>query len=139
MQRIQGTCRLIKTDEIINLPQNTVILPSHNDILTLPAKEPFLMEATLASEKHIHHEDHYLVQAVDNERAVFVEKPSPILNTQEMDLLYTLPFTRKAHPRYEDKIPAENMMKTSMTCHRGCGGGCSFLSSSTSRTQNFFS
>lgn len=125
LQGIKGTCRLIKTDEIVSLPKNTVILPSHNDILRSPQ---LLMEATLASEKHIHHEDHLLVQAVDNERAVLVEMPSPILNTQEMDLLYTLPFTRKAHPRYEDKIPAENMMKTSMTSHRGCGGGCSFCS-----------
>lgn len=122
---INGTCRFIKTEEIAKLPENTVILPSHDNILRSPK---LLMEATLASEKHIHRGDHYLVQAIDKERAVLVEKPSPRLTSEEMDLLYALPFTRRAHPRYQAKIPAENMMKTSMTSHRGCGGGCSFCS-----------
>ncbi len=125
LKNIDGTCRFIKTDEIVNLPENTVILPSHEDILRSPK---LLLEATLASEQHIHHGGHFLVQAVDKDRAVLVEKPAKRLTTEEMDLLYTLPFTRKAHPRYQEKIPAENMMKTSMTSHRGCGGGCSFCS-----------
>lgn len=122
---INGTCRFIKTEEIAKLPENTVILPSHKDILRSPK---LLMEATLASEKHIHLADHYLVQAIDKDRAVLVEKPSPRLSSEEMDLLYALPYTRRAHPRYQGKIPAESMMKTSMTSHRGCGGGCSFCS-----------
>lgn len=125
LKNIDGTCRFIKTDEIVNLPENTVILPSHEDILRSPK---LLLEATLASEQHIHHGGHFLVQTVDKDRAVLVEKPAKRLTTEEMDLLYTLPFTRKAHPRYQGKIPAENMMKTSMTSHRGCGGGCSFCS-----------
>lgn len=125
LKGIPGTCRFIKTDEICKLPENTVILPSHDDILRTPK---LLMEATLASEKHIHRADHCLVQTIDKDRAVLVEKPSPLLSTEEMDLLYALPYTRRAHPRYQGKIPAENMMKTSMTSHRGCGGGCSFCS-----------
>lgn len=125
LKGIDGTCRFIKTDDIAGLPQNTVILPSHEDILRSPK---LLMEATLASEKHIHDGDHYLVQAIDKNRAVLVEKPSPRLTAEEMDELYALPFTRRAHPRYQGKIPAETMMKTSMTSHRGCGGGCSFCS-----------
>ena len=72
-KNIDGTCRFIKTDEIVNLPENTVILPSHEDILRSPK---LLMEATLASEQHIHHGDHLLVQAVDKDRAVLVEKPA---------------------------------------------------------------
>lgn len=122
---IDGTCRFIKVDDIVNLPENTVILHSHEDILHSPK---LLLDTTLASEQHIHHGDHYLVQAVDKNRAVLVEKPAKRLTTEEMDLLYTLPFQRKAHPRYQGKIPAESMMKTSMTSHRGCGGGCSFCS-----------
>lgn len=122
---IDGTCRFIKVDDIVNLPENTVILPSHEDILHSPK---LLLDTTLASEQHIHHGDHYLVQAVDKNRAVLVEKPAKRLTAEEMDLLYTLPFQRKAHPRYQGKIPAESMMKTSMTSHRGCGGGCSFCS-----------
>lgn len=125
LTHIDGTCRFIKTDDIVNLPQNTVILPSHEDILRSPK---LLLEATLASEQHIHHGDYCLVQAIDKNRAVLIEKPAKRLTTEEMDLLYTLPFKRKAHPRYQGRIPAETMMKTSMTSHRGCGGGCSFCS-----------
>ncbi|MBQ7618481.1 MAG: radical SAM protein, partial [Desulfovibrio sp.] len=44
------------------------------------------------------------------------------------DALYALPFTRKAHPCYQKPIPAALMLKTSLTSHRGCGGGCSFCS-----------
>ncbi len=125
LKNIDGTCRIIKTEEIVRLPENTVILPSHDDILHSPK---LLLEATLESEKHIHHADHCLVQAFDGDRAVLVEKPARRLGTEELDLLYALPFQRKAHPRYQGKIPAESMMKTSMTSHRGCGGGCSFCS-----------
>lgn len=125
LMHIDGTCRFMKTDDIVNLPQNTVILPSHEDISRSPK---LLLEATLQSEQHIHHGDYLLVQAIDKNRAVLIEKPAKRLTTEEMDLLYTLPFQRKAHPRYQGKIPAETMMKTSMTSHRGCGGGCSFCS-----------
>jgi uncharacterized radical SAM protein YgiQ len=45
-----------------------------------------------------------------------------------MDALYELPFSRKAHPAYKEPIPAEEMLRASLTSHRGCGGGCSFCS-----------
>ncbi|MCD7984601.1 MAG: radical SAM protein, partial [Desulfovibrio sp.] len=50
------------------------------------------------------------------------------LNTTEMDELYSLPFCREAHPVYKEPIPAAEMLRTSITSHRGCGGGCSFCS-----------
>ncbi|MFT4302532.1 MAG: radical SAM protein, partial [Desulfovibrio sp.] len=50
------------------------------------------------------------------------------LTTQEMDALYEIPFTRRPHPSYREAIPAAEMMRTSITSHRGCGGGCSFCS-----------
>ena len=45
-----------------------------------------------------------------------------------MDQLYSLKFSRRAHPAYRLPIPAEEMLRTSITTHRGCGGGCSFCS-----------
>ncbi len=125
LHSLDGTCRFIKTDDIVNLPKNTVILPSHEDILRSPK---LLLETALESEQHIHQGDYYLVQVIDKNRAVLVEKPAKRLTTEEMDLLYSLPFRRKAHPRYQGRIPAETMMKTSIPSHRGCGGGCSFCS-----------
>jgi len=50
------------------------------------------------------------------------------LSQKEIDGIYDLSFTRLPHPRYDDKepIPAYEMIKDSVTIHRGCFGGCSF-------------
>lgn len=58
---------------------------------------------------------------------VVVNPPYRPLSQAEMDAIYDLPFTGKPHPRYRDKhIPAYEMIKFSITTHRGCFGGCSF-------------
>lgn len=46
----------------------------------------------------------------------------------EMDALYNLPYTRRAHPSYDAPIPAYEMIKDSITIMRGCFGGCTFCS-----------
>ncbi|MCB1348855.1 MAG: DUF3362 domain-containing protein, partial [Maritimibacter sp.] len=47
----------------------------------------------------------------------------------EMDAVYDLPYARVPHPSYgEAKIPAWDMIKTSVTVMRGCFGGCTFCS-----------
>jgi len=49
------------------------------------------------------------------------------LTTEEMDWIYSLPFTKLPHPRYRGKrIPAYDMIKFSITTHRGCFGACNF-------------
>ena len=54
--------------------------------------------------------------------------PEP-LSTQDLDSIYDLPFSRKPHPAYGDqKIPAYDMIRTSVTIMRGCFGGCAFCS-----------
>jgi uncharacterized radical SAM protein YgiQ len=45
-----------------------------------------------------------------------------------MDELYDLPFTRKPHWHYEEKIPAYETVKHSIVTMRGCFGGCTFCS-----------
>lgn len=51
----------------------------------------------------------------------------PPMTTDELDKVYDLPFTRLPHPRYRGKtIPAYEMIRHSVTLHRGCFGGCSF-------------
>ncbi|MCH5229751.1 MAG: YgiQ family radical SAM protein [Muribaculaceae bacterium] len=51
----------------------------------------------------------------------------PPMNQKELDSIYALPFTRVPHPRYKDKvIPAYEMIRHSVTLHRGCFGGCAF-------------
>ncbi len=52
--------------------------------------------------------------------------PMRPLNEGEMDRVYELPFTGKAHPSYKEPIPALEIVEFSLTTHRGCFGGCSF-------------
>ncbi|HET8689134.1 MAG TPA: YgiQ family radical SAM protein, partial [Methanosarcina sp.] len=53
-------------------------------------------------------------------------KPMRLLTEAEMDHVYELPFTGEAHPSYTEPIPALEMVKFSLTTHRGCFGGCAF-------------
>lgn len=58
---------------------------------------------------------------------VQVNPPYPPATEQEMDSFWDLPFTKLPHPRYKGKrIPAYDMIKFSITTHRGCFGGCNF-------------
>jgi len=98
-----------------------VDIPSHEEILANPRK---LMEATLAMERHVQQAIYYAVHSVEK-RALILTPPQP-LDTAEMDRLYALPFTRDPHPDYQKPIPAVEMIRFSITSHRGCAGGCSF-------------
>jgi len=50
----------------------------------------------------------------------------PPLSSCELDHVYELPFTRRAHPSYTRPVPALEPVQFSVTSHRGCFGGCSF-------------
>jgi uncharacterized radical SAM protein YgiQ len=61
--------------------------------------------------------------------AVVVNPPAYPLAQVEMDRVYGLPFTRRPHPAYgNEKIPAWDVIKTSVQIMRGCFGGCTFCS-----------
>lgn len=53
-------------------------------------------------------------------------RPMRPLTEAELDHVYELPYTGEAHPSYTEPIPALEMVKFSLTTHRGCFGGCSF-------------
>ena len=58
---------------------------------------------------------------------VQVNPPYPPVDEKTMDSFWDLPFTKLPHPRYQGKrIPAYDMIKYSITTHRGCFGGCNF-------------
>ncbi len=61
-------------------------------------------------------------------KAVVQNPPALPLTTAEMDAVYGLPFTKRAHPSYKEPIPALEMIKDSIVIHRGCFGGCAFCS-----------
>ncbi|ORJ57116.1 YgiQ family radical SAM protein [Geothermobacter hydrogeniphilus] len=62
-----------------------------------------------------------------NEKMLVINPPAALLDEKELDRSFALPYTRLPHPRYRGKtIPAFEMIKDSITLHRGCFGGCSF-------------
>ncbi|CAH0533742.1 hypothetical protein VST7929_01617 [Vibrio stylophorae] len=63
------------------------------------------------------------------DRELWINPPPIPLSTEEMDQVFALPFARRPHPSYgKAKIPAYDMIKTSVNIMRGCFGGCSFCS-----------
>ena len=99
-------------------------LPSWEEIQGAP---PLVVQAALQAERHLQNGEAYCRQRV-GERVLVVTPPPPTLESAAMDGLYRLPFKRRAHPSYGQPIPALEMIRWSITSHRGCGGGCSFCS-----------
>ena len=63
------------------------------------------------------------------DRIIWINPPAFPLETEEMDAVFDLPFARVPHPQYgKAKIPAYDMIKTSVNIMRGCFGGCTFCS-----------
>ncbi|MDQ3030830.1 MAG: YgiQ family radical SAM protein [Myxococcota bacterium] len=61
-------------------------------------------------------------------QAVYFNPPAEPLDTALMDELYDLPFSRRAHWSYDEKIPAFETVRHSIVTMRGCFGGCTFCS-----------
>jgi len=62
-------------------------------------------------------------------RIIWLNPPATPLTTEEMDGVFGLPYQRVPHPSYgKAKIPAYDMIKTSINIMRGCFGGCTFCS-----------
>jgi uncharacterized radical SAM protein YgiQ len=69
-----------------------------------------------------------LVQA-HGDREVWLNPPPIPLETEELDALFELPYTRLPHSHYgEARIPAYEMIRHSVNIMRGCFGGCTFCS-----------
>jgi uncharacterized radical SAM protein YgiQ len=69
-----------------------------------------------------------LVQAHGN-REVWLNAPPIPLETNELDWVFELPYTRLPHSHYGDaRIAAYEMIRHSVNIMRGCFGGCTFCS-----------
>jgi len=125
LRGIPGTAYVLSGREAPDAPvlATSQKLPSHEEILADPAR---LLEATLMLEQQVHRGKVATVQASGDRTVVFEPPPPP--STETLDELYALPFTREAHPGYGEPIPAVDMIRFSVTTHRGCAGGCSFCS-----------
>ncbi|MCL2073631.1 MAG: YgiQ family radical SAM protein [Marinilabiliaceae bacterium] len=105
--------------------RNTIELTSHE--ICLKDKLKFAENFKIIEEESNRFEPSRLHQVSGNKR-IIVNPPYQPMTTAELDAVYDLPFTRLPHPRYRSKgsIPAFEMIKNSVTIHRGCFGGCAF-------------
>ncbi len=64
------------------------------------------------------------------DRFVIQNPPALPMTTEELDRIYSLTFMRDWHTSYDKAggVPGLDMVKNSITSHRGCAGGCSFCS-----------
>lgn len=67
-----------------------------------------------------------VVEQRHGNRVLVCNPPALPLTEAEMDTVYALPFENGPHPSYDVQIPAWEQIKTSITSHRGCFGGCAF-------------
>jgi uncharacterized radical SAM protein YgiQ len=102
-----------------------VRLPSFEDVKN--DKSSFA-EATRLIHTHTNPFNAKTLVQVHDQRTVVVNPPNLPLSQKEMDQVYDLGYTRLPHPSYQEKIPAYEMIKDSVTIMRGCFGGCTFCS-----------
>ena len=128
----QGT-----TERLHSIPQ-TAFLTSDKSELPEKAIRLFSFEEAV-KDKHKHAENFRLIETESNKirqtalvqpvgnQWVVVNPAYPPMSTEQLDAIFDLPFQYTPHPKYKDKrIPAYEMIKWSVSMHRGCFGGCSF-------------
>lgn len=125
---VRGTC--VRSSEKPDLPEGSY--------LQLPDYEEVRGSDDSALRRYA---EHFMLQKRANEgdgtvrvlertdqRWVLQNPSAPPLESDELDRLYELPYTRKAHPVYDKDggIPALREVEFSLVSNRGCYGGCSF-------------
>ncbi len=130
-----------KIDALVNVRQTVVRRPldempksSDEQNILLHSWAECVRNRTMQSQnfKHIEQQSNSrsggltLWQAYDD-FAVKINPMFPAMEFGEIDSAFDLPYTRLPHPRYKGKvIPAYEMIRHSVTLHRGCFGGCAF-------------
>jgi uncharacterized radical SAM protein YgiQ len=127
---------------ITDIPQTGFVVPEaavkefDNKVnsITLPSYTACLKDKKAFGEsfKHIEQESNKasakrLIQP-SGDKAVIINPPFPLMTSKELDAVYALPYTRLPHPKYKKRgtVPAYEMIRHSVTMHRGCFGGCAF-------------
>ncbi|HSL94151.1 MAG TPA: YgiQ family radical SAM protein [Bacillota bacterium] len=104
-------------------PGDAVVLPSYEE--TAMSKKSYGQAFRLSYAERDAITGRKLCQA-HGDKYVVVNRPPQPLNTEQLDWIYSLPFTRTCHPVYAGGIKALEEVEFSITSHRGCYGNCSF-------------
>ena len=118
---LRGVCYMAKEP-----PKNAIMLPSHQEVAT--DKKAYCKAFMLEYEEQDPVRGHVLCQQQDAQRYLIQNPPVLPLSREELDAVYDLPFTRKAHPSYDKLggVPALHEVRFSLSATRGCFGACNF-------------
>ena len=127
----------IPIQEITDIPQTAFLsneVPNNAHQIVLPTHEKCVSSKKIFADMFKDADEEFSSQHAKQmiqktgEKYVVVNPPYDPPTEEETDLSFDLPYTRLPHPRYRNKpaIPAFEMIKNSVTIHRGCFGGCSF-------------
>jgi uncharacterized radical SAM protein YgiQ len=125
IRNVRGTAYITKDIQ-------TIAVTDKEDLLEIPSleevsadKKKFAEAFRLISIEQNSYCARTIVQR-HGDRMMVCNPPALPLAESEMDAVYALPFEKAPHPLYKALIPAWEQIKTSITSHRGCFGGCSF-------------
>lgn len=110
----------------LSRPAEAIELPGWKELLT---DSELFMKAHLDYQKQAHPAGRPVIQ-MQGQESIVVNPPSEPMSTEELDVVYEMPFTRCWHPKYDKQggIAALEPVRFSIVTHRGCFGGCSFCS-----------
>ncbi len=102
-----------------------VYLHSHEECLD--SKTAFA-ENFMRIERHANNPAGKVLVQKTGSKWLITYPPAPALSAKKLDRIYDLPYSRQPNPKYRNKgsIPAWEMIRHSVTAHRGCFGGCAF-------------
>jgi uncharacterized radical SAM protein YgiQ len=130
ISNIRGTCVRASScpDDALRLPPYEAIKGRDEASLRAYAEHFMLQKANASPAGKNPGAPVPLAELNDGGRWVIQNPPAFPLEQNEFDRIYELPFTRQAHPMYDQAggVPALTEVQFSLVSSRGCFGGCSF-------------
>lgn len=118
---LRGVCYMAKEP-----PKNVLMLPSHQEVAS--DKQAYCKAFMMEYQEQDAITGKALCQMQDKQRYLIQNPPAMPLSREELDRVYALPFTRRAHPSYDrlGGVPALQEVRFSLSATRGCFGSCNF-------------
>ena len=123
IRHVPGTCYLV--DSMDEVYEEHIVIPSYKEVTADKIVYAQAFKVTYQEQDPIR--GRTIVQD-QGDKILVVNKPEVILNREELDAVYALPYTKEYHPSYKEAggIPALEEVKFSIMSSRGCFGNCSF-------------
>ena len=121
---VRGTCYLC---DPVDTPYGAVQCPSFKEVCE--SKELYAKACRIQYDWQDEVYGKTIIQRHGNKMLV-QNPPALSLTTEELDLVYSLPYERNYHPCYEKEggVPSIEEVQFSLTHNRGCFGFCNFCS-----------